>query len=224
MLRYREFKEYTASRSSQFWTAFAKTLAFVVVPIMRLLCRLIPPLGRAIGNTSGGRMGAAFRARDRGDHRGAFALATAGLTHTAERHRFMADLNWWQFLDIAAREAEHLGDAERAEVAQALNAAPGPGGMLAAGCFSLVARWRWSGGDRDGAIRLAREAILADSSSVDGHVLLGWYGLVTGRFDPLPHLREALKVDPSCREVIRSNPDFAGAPGLLRSLGLGGSP
>jgi hypothetical protein len=224
MLRYREFKEYTASRSSQFWTAFAKTLAFFVVAIMRLLCRLIPPLGRAIGNTSGGRMGAAFRARDRGDRQGAFALAMEGMTQIAERHGFMADLNWWQFLDIAAQEAEHLGDAERVQVAQALDAPPAAGGMLAAACLSRAARWSWTGGDRDGAIRLAREAILADSSSVDGHVLLGWYGLVTGRFDPLPHLREALKVDPSCREIIRSNRDFVGAPGLLRSLGLGGNP
>lgn len=84
-----------------------------------------------------------------------------------------------------------------------------------------AARWTWTGGDRDGAIRLARQAILADASSVDAYILLGWYGLVTGRFDPLPHLREALKVDPSCREAIRTNRDFAGAPGLLRSLGLG---
>jgi hypothetical protein len=227
MLRYRDYKEHTASRSSRVWTAFATALGFVVVPILRLLCRLIPPLGRAIRNTSAGRMGVAFRTRDRGDHREAFALAMEGLARCrfapgTQRAEFMADLNWWTFLDVAAHEAQHLGDAERAQVAQALDAAPAPGGMLAASCMCRVARWRWIGGDRDGAIRLAREAIMADSSSVDGHVLLGWYGLVTGRFDPLPHLRRALEVDPACRETICTNPDFANAPGLLRSLAIEG--
>lgn len=225
MLRYREFKEYTASGSSRFWTAFAKALAFVALPILRLLCRLIPPLRRAINDTSAGRMGAAFRTRDRGDHQGAFVQAMDGLARCRfatdqQRGEFMADLNWWSFLDLAAREAQHLGEAERVQVAQALDSAPAPGGMLAAACMCRVARWRWTAGDRERAILLARQAILADSSSVDGHVLLGWYGLVTGRFDPLPHLREALRVDPACREAISTNPDFAAAPGLLRSLGV----
>lgn len=228
MLRYRDFHEQSA-RQPRFWLAFAKALGVVVMPVVRLLCYVLPPLRRAVYETSAARMGAAFRTRDQGDHRGAFAAAMDGLARCRfatdkQRAEFMADLNWWSFLHLAAQEAEHLGDAERAQVAQALDAAPAPGGMLAAACLSLVARWKWRGGDRDGAIRLAREAILADSSSVDAHVLLGWYGLVTGRFDPLPHLREALKVDPSCRETIRSNADFASAPGLLRSLGLGEAP
>ena len=106
MLRYREFKEYTASGSSRFWTAFARALVFIV-PILRLLCRLIPPLRRAINNTSAGRMGAAFRTPDRGDHQGAFALAMEGLTRCRyatgrRRAEFMADLYWWRFLDLAA--------------------------------------------------------------------------------------------------------------------------
>jgi hypothetical protein len=225
MLRCRDYKQDTGSPSSRMWTAFAKGVAFVALPVLRLLCWVLPPLRRAIKDTSASRMGAAFRARDRGDHQGAFALAMEGLARCRfasdkQRAEFMADLNWWGFLDLAAQEAHHLGDAERAQVAQMLDAAPAPGGMLAARCMCQVARWRWTGGDRDGAIRLARQAILADSSSVDGHVLLGWYGLVTGRFDPLPHLREALKVDASCRETISTNRDFATAPGLLRSLGL----
>jgi hypothetical protein len=225
MLRFRDYKEYTDSLSSRVWTAFATGLGFVATPVLRLLCWLLPPLRHAIRNTSPSRMGVAFRARDRGDHQSAFALAMDGLARCRfatdkQRAEFMADLNWWTFLDLAAQEAQHLGDAERARVAQALDAAPAPGGMLAARCMCRVARWRWTGGDGDDAIRLARQAILADSSSVDAHVLLGWYGLVTGRFDPLPHLREALKVDDSCRETIRTNRDFATAPGLLRSLGL----
>jgi hypothetical protein len=206
--------------------AFATALGVVAVPVLRLLCWMIPPLDRALNDTAPARMGAAFRKRDQGDHEGAFATAMEGLARCAaatSRQRAMlpVELQWWEFLRIAAQEAEHLGEAERAQVAEALDTAPAPGGMLAAECLSLVARWTWTSGNRNGAIRLARQAILADPSSVDAHVLLGWYGLVTGRFDPLPHLREALKVDPSCREAIRTNPDFAGAPGLLRSLGLG---
>jgi hypothetical protein len=163
MLRYREFKEHTARRSSRLWMAFAAAFAFAVLPILRLLWRLIPPLRRAINDTSAGRMGAAFRTRDRGDHQGAFALAMEGLSRCRfatdkRRAEFMADLNWWGFLDLAAQEAQHLGDTERAQVAQALDASPAPGGMLAAACMCRVARWRWTGGDRDGAIRLARQA------------------------------------------------------------------
>jgi hypothetical protein len=226
-LRYREYAEYTA-RQSRFWGAFGKALAFVVVPVLRLLCRVFPPLRRAVNDTSSGRMGAAFRMRDRGDHRGAFLAAMEGLARcgfATDKHRveFMADLNclnWWRFLDLAATQAEHLGDAERGQVTQVLDEAPAPGGMFAAKSICRVSVWRWKAGDRDGAIRLARQAVLADASWVHTHVLLGWFGLVSGRFDPLPHLREALRVDPSCGESIRANADLAAAPGLLRSLGL----
>ena len=228
MLRYREYAEYTA-RQSRFWAAYAKAFAFVVVPVLRLLCRVFPPLRRAVNNTSSARMGAAFRTRDRGDHRGAFLAAMEGLAgcrFATDKHRaeFMADLNWWMFLDLAATEAEHLADAERAQVAQALDEAPAPGGRFAAKILCRVSVWRWKAGDRDGAIRLARQAVLADASWVDTHVLLGWFGLVSGRFDPLPHLREALRVDPSCGESIRANADLAAAPGLLKSLGLADGP
>jgi hypothetical protein len=228
MLRYREYAEHMA-RQSRFWTPFVRTVAFVVVPVLRLLCRVFPPLRRAVSNTSGGRMGAAFRTRDAGDHRGAFLAAMEGLARCRfatgkQRAEFMADLNWWMFLDLAASEAEHLGDAERAQVARVLDAAPAPGGMLAAKSLCRLSVWRWKAGDRDAAIRVARQAVLADASWVHTHILLGWFGLVSGRFDPLPHLQEALRVDPSCGESIRTNSDLAAAPGLLKSLGLADGP
>jgi hypothetical protein len=53
-----------------------------------------------------------------------------------------------------------------------------------------------------------------------GHILFGWVGLITGRHDPLPHLREALRVDPACASAIRVNREFSDTPGLLRALGL----
>ncbi|ACG74545.1 hypothetical protein AnaeK_3329 [Anaeromyxobacter sp. K] len=229
MLRYREYAEYTTTRQSRFWTAFANALGFVVLPPIRLLCRVFPPLRRAVNNTPGGRMGAAFRAREGGDHRGAFLTAMEGLgkcrfATDMDPGEFMADLNWWMFMDLASTEAEHLGDADRVQVAQVLDAAPAPGGMFAAKSLCRVSVWRWKAGDRDGAIKLARLAVLADASWVHTHVLLGWFGLVSGSFDPLPHLREALRVDPSCGESIRTNADLAAAPGLLKSLGLADGP
>jgi len=228
MLRYGEYKK-SMARHSRSWTGFANAVAFVVVPVMRLVCRVFPPLRRAVNNTAGGRMGAVFRSRDRGDHRGAFSAAMEGLVRCSlatekQRAAFMTDFYWWMFLDLAATEAEHLGDVERAQVAEVLRAPPAPGGMLAAKCFCRVSVWQWKAGDRDGAVRLARQAVLADGSWVHTHVLLGWFGLVSGEFDPLPHLREALRVDPSCAEAIRSNSDLSAAPGLLRSLGLAGRP
>ena len=167
MLRYRDYKASTSSLFSRVWRVVATALAFVAVPVLVLLCWMIPPLRRALHDTAPARMGKAFRKRNRGDHQGAYVVAMEGLarcrletpTRSAES---MAALNWWGFLELAAEEAEHLGDAERAQVTQALDAAPAPGGMRAAACMSKVARWTWRGGDRDGAIRLAREAILAD--------------------------------------------------------------
>jgi hypothetical protein len=193
-----------------------------------VLSRVVPPLGRAIGRTSGGIAGRVFRSRDRGDHAAAFAAALEGmdlqerrrLLKGGELRRDFAEFEWWNFLHLAADEAEHLGPTERARVAELLEQAPTPGGMFAASCLRRIAGWRWQAGDRDGAIALARRMVLADPSWPHGHIFLGWVGLITGRHDPLPHLREALRVDPACARAITANRELADAPGLLRSLGL----
>ena len=52
-----------------------------------------------------------------------------------------------------------------------------------------------------------------------GHILLAWYGLITGKFDPLPRLREVVRVFPSVLEEIRTNADFARFPELIAALG-----
>ena len=48
MLRYREYMSFNAQRSTRIWTAFAKALVFAIRPMFRVLCRVVPPLGRAV--------------------------------------------------------------------------------------------------------------------------------------------------------------------------------
>jgi len=64
----------------------------------------------------------------------------------------------------------------------------------------------------------ARRAIAADTTWPYGYITLAWYGLVTGKFDPLPILREAVRVSPGAREEIRTNADFARFPELMAVL------
>lgn len=94
MLRYHEYKEHTARGSSRLWMAFSTALAFAAVPVLRLLCRLIPPLRRAINDTSAGRMGAAFRTRDRGDHQGASCWRWRAWLGASSRRTSSAPSSW----------------------------------------------------------------------------------------------------------------------------------
>jgi hypothetical protein len=101
----------------------------------------------------------------------AFKCALDGVAY-CETHRSRFDfqrLYWWVFLEHAARSANELGDDERRRVAARLGDAPGPGGMLEAHCLDLLSRWRWRAHDADGAIDLARRAVLADPTRPDGH-------------------------------------------------------
>jgi hypothetical protein len=169
--------------------------------------------------------GAVFRNRDRGDHRAAFSAAMEGVALSDQGVAASSigpgqDFYFWTFLDLAAKEAKHLGEEDRRMVEGLAETAPAPGGMLAASCLRDISGWRWEEGDREGAIKLAKQAILADPSWPHSHILLGWFGLVSGRFDPLPNLRAALQADPSCAQDIRANRDFAGTKALLDSLGL----
>jgi hypothetical protein len=225
-----QHREYIASRTEWSWRIMRflrNALALVVVPCLRFLLCVVPPLGRAIGRSSGGIASRVFRSRDRGDHAAAFSAALEGMwlqerrrEGTGELRRHMAEFEWWHFLHLATDEADHLGPNERARVTELLERARAPGGMFAASCLRTIAGWRWEAGDRDSAIALARRMVLADSSWPHGHIFLGWVGLITGRHDPLPHLREALRVDPASASAISANREFADAPGLLRSLGL----
>lgn len=101
---------------------------------------------------------------------------------------------------------------------QLLKLAPEPGGVLAAQSYAPLARARWRTADPEGAIKAARLAVDADGTWAHGHVQLGWYGLMTRRFDPLPHLHAAIAADPGALGRIREIPAFANEPDLLDTL------
>jgi hypothetical protein len=124
-------------------------------------------------------------------------------------------------METAAQSANELGDAEQQQVVARLGTAPAPGGLYEAHCLEMLSRWRWRARDAEGAIDFALRAVLADATWSAGHVLLAWYGLITGKFDPLPRLREAVRVSPSVLEEIRKNADFARFPELIAALGNG---
>jgi hypothetical protein len=117
-----------------------------------------------------------------------------------------------------------LGENERDQVLARLDSAPEPSGVMEARCLETFSRWKWKSSDRDGALELARRAALADPSYAEGHVLLAWYGLITGKFDPLPSLRRAVQASPESLDDIRANKDFARFPELLASLEKNASP
>lgn len=222
-LQHRHFAASQATRSGSFLLWIGK---WFVVPVLRLACRLVPPLGRVLSATTGGLQGRVFRNRDRGDHRAAFAAALEGMErqhrspHDGTWSSDIREHHWWSFLDLAAREAELLGDDDRVHVERLVEAARSPGGMQAAWCLRRIATWRWKTDETEAALTYAKRAVLADPSWPHGHIFVGWLGLVSGRFDPLPHLREALRVDSTCAESILETPEFAQAHGLLQSLGL----
>lgn len=64
----------------------------------------------------------------------------------------MQKLYWWIFMECSARSATHLSDSERQEVLARLSGAPEPGGLTEAQCLETFWRWKWSAGDKEGAI------------------------------------------------------------------------
>lgn len=90
--------------------------------------------------------------------------------------------------------------------------------MHEAHCLATRSRWRWCEGRRPEALELARRAVLTDPTWADGHITLAWYGLVTGQFDPLPQLREALRLSPAAITQIRAAREFAEEPELIAAL------
>jgi len=226
MFQYREYLEWAKDRSVRRWTSFGKRLVTAVVPFLSLL-RKTPVLGHAMDQTTVGLRGKVFRNSNRGDHRAAFAAAMEGVKrYQVKREGFLArkglgsEFFLWSFLEDAVLEAEYVGVEAQDEVAPLVENARAPSGMHAASCLWRISLWRWRAQKQEEAVRLARLAVVADPSWPYGHVLLGWYGLMTRAFDGLPHLREALRVEPSCSGYILNIAEFVKEPRLLGALGL----
>ena len=55
------------------------------------------------------------------------------------------------------------------------------------------------------------------------HISLAWCGLLTGSFDPLAQLRQAVRLAPESLATNRASPEFARFPDLIAALGQPGS-
>jgi hypothetical protein len=192
-----------------------------VVPLLQWLLKLLPSRFRSrLANTRGGRSGAIYSLIERQRFAEAFHLAMEGVTY-CEGHQTwdaMQALDWWIFMECAARSATQLGENERQQVLARLTRAPEHGGLLEAQCLVSFSSWRWALSDQDGALEFARRAVLADPTWAPGRITLAFYGLVTGKFDPLPMLREAVRLAPDSLETIRADPTFARFPDLIAAL------
>jgi hypothetical protein len=191
---------------------FAIRLVSVLKPVLRW------PIGLLLRNSPAAALGRTHRLRDDGKFQEGWTTAIEALQRLSPKPASLRSFLWWQLVAAAAQCGAELGGQERAALEHLLTQAPEPGGMMAAQAFASLARAGWRAGDREGAIKAARLAVDADATWAHGHVLLGWYGLVTQGFDPLPHLRAAVVADPGALAEIRTIPEFANAPGLLDLL------
>jgi hypothetical protein len=216
MITNREIEEVSASRTVR----LSNRLEKVIAPILRWVLKPFPGVRARLAETIGGRSGDLFRLMEKRQFPEAFKCALAGVMY-CETRRFsfgMQNLYWWVFMESAARSASELGDIERQQVLARARTPPKPGGLYEARCLEMFSRWRWSAGAADEAIDLARRAVMADATWPQAHIILAWYGLITGKFDPLPRLREAIRVSSSALHEIRADADFARFPELLAAL------
>lgn len=189
----------------------------VAVPF-GLLLQLVPGIGGLLDDSLPGRVARVGRLLDAGQFPQAFAAAQESLAAAEARRSQFQPIYWWMFLNSAARAASELGSKEQAGVEARLAAAPQPGGAVEAAILGLIARWRWKAGDRAGALERAQRAVQADPTSADSRILLAWLGQQSGKLDPLPLLREAVRLSPTALGAIRAIPEFAAAAGLVAAL------
>jgi hypothetical protein len=218
MPTYRKMQEVAGTRTVR----WSEALSRILVPLLRPVFR-IPWLRERVDEMLPARLGAASSHLQRGDLASAFRLALTGAAESkAPRSIYklvsVDSLLWWSFVHCAATAAAQLGDREREQVAGLVDAPPEPGGIREAECLEMRARWRWKAGDREGALELARRTVVADPTWPWGHVQLAWFGLVTGKLDPLPALREAVRLSRDTLASIRTDPEFSKHPPLIAAL------
>ena len=200
-----------------------KRVADVIVPPLRWIVKRLPWIDARIGKTLSGRLGTIYSLLEKKDFAEAFRMSREALARCeipARRGFFkdLRELQWWNLFECYSRSATELGEEQRREVLAGLARAPVPGGICEARCLDTFSRWKWTAGDQAGAIDFARRAVAADATWPDGYITLAWYGLVTGSFDPVPPLRDAVRASPESLAEIRANPEFARVPGLIAAL------
>jgi hypothetical protein len=225
---YREIETVGQTRTVRMGNRFVSVFG----PLIRWVFRL-PGVRSGLAGTLGGRSGTVFSLLDKKQFGEAFRLALDGVTH-CETHESrlgliglrdvvveMRKMYWWNFLQSAAQSATELGSDERERVLARLLSAPQPGGFVESQCMQMFSRWRWKAGDAKGALEFSRRGVLADPTWPTAHIDLAWFELVADKVDPLPRLREAVRLAPSVLAEIRAIPAFAGVPELIRVLEVG---
>lgn len=205
---------------------YVEAAELILKPLVRLLFR-IPPIGRALDRTVGGRMGAIARCKERGDHGRAVDLAFETLQSEEYRHgpHFgrigpAPPAFWWTFLVAALHSLEQLDDPAKWEEALELarDRDEPPQGYEIAQCYAAFARWKGRMGDHEAALDLAETARRADGTWAEPELLVGWLRLALGGGDPLPHLTAAVRRDPGTLSRITKDPLFRQRPDIIARL------
>lgn len=199
-------------------------------PAAKVLAHLLRPFARfgftrrLVGGTIGGRIGAISRYEERGEHDKAFDLAIKALNeyrHKRPGVRFPNGRDyWWFFMHLAARSLEECGDQEKWSTLEemARNGVEPFEGYEAAGSFLAFSRRKYDEGDYDAAIENAETAARADETWAEPDFVLGWYCLVLGGGDAVPHLAEAVRKDQRFFFRIANDPQCRRYPHVIQRL------
>lgn len=182
----------------------------------------VPPIRRALARSPAGRSSAVLRFLQEQRNEDALRLALAELRRARSvEPALLEPCGFWHFAKLAVFAAGELGHAEaREQVLREIEHPDNPAadGVDAARTLLQVSKWHHAEGRAASAFLLARKAVAADESWPESRVVLAWYGMLSGRFDPLPLLKEAIAVDAGALPRIVHDPAFRRAPGLVEEL------
>ena len=149
----------------------------------------------------GGLSGRIFRSQDAGDYKQATQIALFAMerfrNHKDKWVPGMEHHNWWHFVRHACDSVTNVDDQDLKEkiINEALNGIEPFKGYDVSFSFLQMAKWRYSEGEYDEAIKHAKTAAEADDTWAEPEFILGWFGLATGKVDPMPHLSTAICKD-----------------------------
>lgn len=203
----------------------ARSMAMVMVlaPLLRPLTR-IGFIRRYLGRTTGGRVGAISRCAARGQHDKAVDLAFEALKDLRHQPAGIwfpgGAVFWWMFMRLATRSLEECDDREKWDQAIELarNGVEPFHGYDVACSFLAFSRWKYKLGDYDAAVDFAKTAARADETWAEPDFVLGWYCLVLGGGDAVPHLAEAVRKDQRFFFRIANDPQCRRYPHVIQRL------
>jgi len=202
-----------------------KRVVDFLAPFVKPLWR-IGFLRRAASRSIGGRFGTIARLARRGEHEATVALAMETLKLDEYRNgqpgllRISAQDFWWTFMTAALSSLHELDDPAKWDEAIALadDGVEPFQGYEVAQCFLAFAQWKYRTGEYDAALDFAERAALADETWAEPEFFLGWYRLVLGGGDAMPHLAAAVTRDRGILFRIARDPVCRRYPHLIQQL------